>query len=82
MRRAKRSSGVCGASRGTDGSSLGAVREIWSTGAHDVLVIERRDQPLLLPATDEVIVEVDRERGILVVEPPRGLLEQHSESED
>jgi 16S rRNA processing protein RimM len=59
------------------GEHLGRVMEIIYTGANEVYVVrgtgpDRRD--LLIPATEEVILEVDLEGGRLVVELLEGLL--------
>jgi len=58
------------------GLHLGTVREIWETGAHDVLLVED-DEGLrrLLPTASALMTEVDLEaRRIVVVDLP-GLLE-------
>ena len=58
------------------GEPAGTVREIWETGAHDVLVVQD-DAGLrrLIPTAAELMTEVDLEaRRIVVVDLP-GLLE-------
>lgn len=55
----------------TDGRDLGQIREILRTGANDVYVTDEH----LLPATAEVVKEIDPEGGRLVIEPLPGLLE-------
>ena len=57
----------------TDGEELGRVTEVLSTGANDVDVSGDRGE-LLLPATDEVVREIDLETGRMLIEPLPGLL--------
>jgi 16S rRNA processing protein RimM len=58
------------------GRRLGRIRELWDTGAHDVLVIEREGgADLLVPAVDEWLHEVDPEARQVVIHLLPGLLE-------
>ncbi len=58
------------------GRRLGRVRELWDTGAHDVLVVEREGSAdLLVPAVDEWLQRVDPEARRVVVHLLPGLLE-------
>ncbi|MGH0032089.1 MAG: ribosome maturation factor RimM [Myxococcota bacterium] len=60
-----------------DGERIGTVREIWETGASDLLVVrdaDGRDQ--LLPAVEPLLVEVDRQAKRIVVDLPPGLLQR------
>lgn len=58
-----------------EGRSLGKITDILETGANDVLVVQNdRDGEILIPATDETIISTDMESGIIVVNPPEGLL--------
>ncbi len=59
-----------------EGRVIGTVREIWETGAHDVLVVEAEDgrQHLISPAR-ELVPEIDPEAGRIVVQLLPGLLE-------
>jgi 16S rRNA processing protein RimM len=65
----------CGVESET-GQQIGAVREIWETGAHDVLVVLDEDGVRrLIPTAAELMKDVDLEaRRIVVVDLP-GLLE-------
>ncbi len=58
------------------GESVGTVREIWETGAHDVLVVQDEDgRRRLVPTAEALMKEIDLEaRRIVVVDLP-GLLE-------
>jgi len=58
-----------------DGEPLGTIKEIIETGANDVLVLSSPDRgEILVPAIDEVILEVDLDAGRVVVALPDGLL--------
>ncbi|MCK5236702.1 MAG: 16S rRNA processing protein RimM, partial [Deltaproteobacteria bacterium] len=60
-----------------NGDEVGKVCDIISTGSNDVYVIERdRDgvrEELLLPAIDEVLLEMDKENSVITVRIPDGL---------
>jgi 16S rRNA processing protein RimM len=65
------------------GEHLGEVMEILHTGANDVYVVQgigpdrrggRGPREILIPALEDVVLEVDLEDGRLVVELPEGLL--------
>ena len=67
----------------SDGSPIGRVREIWETGANDVLVIEDasgRDQ--LVPAVEPLLREIDVAGRHIVVDAPPGLLEAGGDEEE
>ena len=58
------------------GRTIGTVKEIWETGAHDVLVVEREDgQSCLVPTARALMKEVDVEAGRIVVEDLPGLFD-------
>jgi len=57
------------------GRELGRIKAVLETGAHELWVVESPGRPeLILPATDQVVREMDVAGGRLVVEPPEGLL--------
>ncbi|MGQ9484835.1 MAG: ribosome maturation factor RimM [Desulfosoma sp.] len=59
-----------------DGVALGRVVGIMETRAHDLYVVETdAGREVLLPAVTEIIREIDVSRGIMVVDPPEGLIE-------
>lgn len=64
-----------------DGQTLGTVREIWPTGSNDVLVVEGASGTVLVPATEEVLVRLDRAAGELWIDPPAGLLDEEPEAD-
>jgi 16S rRNA processing protein RimM len=58
----------------SDGQVLGRVTEVLRTGSNDVYVVKDKRE-YLIPATKEVIKQVDLENGRLIIEPMPGLLE-------
>jgi 16S rRNA processing protein RimM len=59
-----------------DGARLGYLDHIIPTPAHDVYVVVEGDREVLLPAVEDVIVEIDLEAGVIKAAPPEGLLEE------
>lgn len=60
----------------SDGTLLGIVRDLLSTGAAPLLVIENeRKDEILIPFTSEICVDVDLKARRIIVDPPPGLLE-------
>ena len=60
----------------TDGRELGTVREIWPTGAVDVLVVvNEQGVQQLIPAVEEQLQEIDLEGQCIVIEVLPGLLD-------
>jgi 16S rRNA processing protein RimM len=58
-----------------EGEALGVITEMIETGANNVYVVHRDDgSDVLLPATDEVILEIDVENKIMRVHILKGLL--------
>ena len=55
------------------GEYLGQIAQILSTGSNDVYVACQGGQELLIPALDEVIVEVNLDRRVMTVDLPEGL---------
>lgn len=58
-----------------DGQRLGSVIEILNTGAHDVYVVQGEKREYLIPATDEIVRQIDREKKTITIHPIEGLLE-------
>jgi len=58
------------------GRTIGTVKEIWETGAHDVLVVEGEDgRTRLVPTARALMKEVDVRAGRIVVEDLPGLFD-------
>jgi len=58
------------------GESVGCVKEIWETGAHDVLVVERESgERVLIPTAREIMTRVDLGAERIVIDAIPGLLE-------
>jgi len=58
------------------GERLGTVRDVLETGANDVYIVERPGQKdLMIPATEECILDVDIENNIMTVHLLDGLLD-------
>lgn len=59
-----------------DGRAVGTVREIWNTGAQDVLVVtDAGGHERLIPAVRDLLPEVDVEARRIVVDAIPGLLD-------
>jgi len=56
------------------GTFLGTLEEIVPTGSNDVFVVRREGQEVLIPATDEVVVQVDLQEKVMMIRPLKGLL--------
>ena len=57
-----------------DGSALGTVKEVFPVRPSDLLEVTGPCGEFLLPFNRQVVVEVDRERRRVIVDPPEGLL--------
>jgi len=58
-----------------EGVNLGRLEDIIETGSNDVYVVRSQERECLIPALDDVVVDVDLERGVMTVHPPEGLLD-------
>jgi 16S rRNA processing protein RimM len=58
-----------------DGALLGYLDQIICTPGHDVYAVRQGEREILLPAVEDVIVEINLEAGVIKVLPPLGLLE-------
>jgi 16S rRNA processing protein RimM len=62
-----------------DGAQLGHLDHIIPTTGHDVYVVRQGEREILLPAVEDVIVEINLSEGIIKVAPPEGLLDEEDE---
>ena len=58
-----------------DGERIGVVEDILPVAENDLLVVKMREDEVLIPFTQTICIEVDTERGIIVIDPPQGLLD-------
>jgi 16S rRNA processing protein RimM len=58
-----------------DNQYLGSVGDILETGAHDVYVVQGEEREYLIPATEEIVVKIEREKKRITIHPLEGLLE-------
>ena len=54
----------------SDGRKLGRIKDILETGSNDVYVVRQGDEEILIPATHEVVLEVDLQRRFMTVDLP------------
>jgi len=57
------------------GRRIGTLRGILETGDADVYSIDFHGKEILIPAVDEIIVKIDLKQGLIVVDPPEGLID-------
>lgn len=57
------------------GERIGVVEEVFSNGAHDVLVARDGTREILIPAIADVVRAIDLELRRIVIEPVPGLLD-------
>jgi 16S rRNA processing protein RimM len=62
-----------------EGREIGTVKEILSTAAHDIYVVEGKRKEIYLPVTEEVIRSIDREKGVVKAIWMEGLWEKEDE---
>lgn len=59
-----------------DGRSLGKVNNLIARGEQDILVIGEGADEILVPAVEPIVAKVDLREGIIVIDPPEGLIEK------
>lgn len=60
---------------GTDGRPIGTVREVVHLPGQDLLALDTPRGEVLVPFVRALVPDVDLDRGVVVVDPPEGLLE-------
>ncbi len=63
----------------TSGKKIGTVKEIFPTGANDVYIVEGKRREILLPAIEQVIKSIDRQKRVIRVVRMEGLWEEEDE---
>jgi 16S rRNA processing protein RimM len=58
-----------------EGRILGKIESVFPTGSNDVYVCRGAEKEILLPAIGDVILKIDRDRGIMAVRLLKGLTE-------
>ena len=56
-----------------EGQRLGQITAILPTGSNDVYICNDGERETLIPAFDDVVQEIDIEKGLMVVRLPEGL---------
>ena len=59
----------------TDGSRIGTIEEIFSTGAHDIWVVRDSEREVLVPVIEDVVKAMDFAARRVTIEPIPGLLD-------
>jgi 16S rRNA processing protein RimM len=59
----------------SEGESLGQLSEIIATGSNDVYVVKGEGREYLIPALEDVVLEINPAAGRMMVTMPEGLLD-------
>jgi 16S rRNA processing protein RimM len=57
------------------GQKLGKVTKLFSTAAHDIMVVTDADNEYMIPVEGPIIRNIDEQGGKIIISPPAGLLE-------
>ncbi len=57
------------------GQELGKVSKLFSTPAHDIMVVIGEGHEYMIPVRGDIIRNVDEQEGKITISPPAGLLE-------
>ena len=57
------------------GRELGAVVDLFSTPAHDIMVVKGEGREYLIPVKTEIVINIDESGGKIYISPPAGLLD-------
>lgn len=64
-----------------DGTSVGVLEGIDDVAGQEIWSVrDAADNEILLPAVEEIVVEIDLEQGVIRVDPPDGLIELYQNS--
>ena len=59
----------------TDQTRLGTIAEVFSNGAHDVLVVRGKRREILIPVIEDIVKSLDLDSRRVVIESVPGLIE-------
>ena len=65
----------------TEGTRLGSVIDVQTAPSNDNYVVSGAGEELLIPAIDDVVKDIDLERGRIIIEPIEGLLNLNARAE-
>jgi len=55
--------------------TLGIIKDVYEAGAQDLIAMDYREQEVLIPLNDEIVLKVDKEQQIVYTRLPDGLLD-------
>jgi 16S rRNA processing protein RimM len=59
-----------------DGAHIGEVAEVMRTGGVEILkVVDHTGRDRLIPMASDIVIEIDKEKKLVRIDPPEGLLE-------
>jgi len=59
-----------------DGREIGQVENVMRTGGVEILkVVDETGRDRLIPMASEIVIEIDKEKKLIRIDPPEGLLE-------
>ena len=61
--------------RDSDGSRVGEITDVDEQTENAIFVVERDGSEIMVPATDDLIVEFDVDNKLMVMDLPEGLLD-------
>ena len=59
----------------SDGTTVGTIVQVDEQTENAIFIVEDGDRELLLPASDDLIVEFDLDKKVMVMELPQGILD-------
>jgi len=65
-----------------DGATVGQVREVIRPAGQSLLVVQTPAGEVLIPLVRPICVEISPARGVIMIDPPEGLLELQSGSKE
>ena len=59
----------------SDGTRVGTITEVDEQTENAIFIISRDDEEIMVPASDDLIVEFDLDKKLMVMDLPKGLLD-------